>query len=167
MAGDDAIDMLERLKVRYESRALAAGLNLHVQRPANVIKLKVHWDAGRIEQLMANLLENSLRYTHAPGQILIRLEFEDHLIRLVVEDSAPGVSDSHLPQLFEPLYRVDAARSNESGGSGLGLAICQVIANAHGGQLTAAASGLGGLSLRLELPRMSVAMQTELTGATS
>ena len=167
MAGDDAIDMLERLKVRFESRALAAGLSLHVQWPANVIELKVHWDAGRIEQLMANLLENSLRYTHAPGQILVRLEFDEHLIRLVVEDSAPGVSDNHLPLLFEPLYRVDAARSNESGGSGLGLAICQVIAKAHGGHLTAAASGLGGLSLRLELPRMSGVIQTELTGATT
>jgi two-component system sensor histidine kinase BaeS len=167
MAGDDAIDMLERLKVRFESRALAAGLSLHVQWPANVIELKVHWDAGRIEQLMANLLENSLRYTHAPGQILVRLEFDEHLIRLVVEDSAPGVSDNHLPLLFEPLYRVDAARSNESGGSGLGLAICQVIAYAHEGHLTAAASGLGGLSLRLELPRMSGVIQTELTGATT
>jgi two-component system sensor histidine kinase BaeS len=167
MAGDDAIDMLERLKVRFESRTLAAGLNLHVQWPANVIELKVQWDAGRIEQLMANLLENSLRYTHAPGQILVRLEFDEHLIRLVVEDSAPGVSDSHLPQLFEPLYRVDTARSNESGGSGLGLAICQVIAYAHEGHLTAAASGLGGLSLRLELPQMSGEIQTELTGATT
>jgi two-component system sensor histidine kinase BaeS len=116
---------------------------------------------------MANLLENSLRYTQAPGQILVRLEFDEHLIRLVVEDSAPGVSDSHLPQLFEPLYRVDAARSNESGGSGLGLAICQVIAYAHEGHLTAAASGLGGLSLRLELPQMSGEIQTELTGATT
>lgn len=167
MAGDDAIAMLERLKVRFESRALAAGLNLHVQWPANVIELKVHWDAGRIEQLMANLLENSLRYTHAPGQILVRLEFDEHLIRLVVEDSAPGVSDNHLPLLFEPLYRVDAARSNESGGSGLGLAICQVIAKAHGGHLTAAASGLGGLSLVLELPRMSGVIKTDLTGATT
>jgi two-component system sensor histidine kinase BaeS len=62
---------------------------------------------------------------------------------------------------------VDAARSNESGGSGLGLAICQVIAYAHEGHLTAAASGLGGLSLRLELPRMSGVIQTELTGATT
>ena len=159
--------MLERLKVRFESRALAAGLNLHVQWPAHVIELRVHWDAGRIEQLMANLLENSLRYTHAPGQILVRLEFDEHIVRLVVEDSAPGVSDSHLPLLFEPLYRVDAARSYESGGSGLGLAICQVIANAHGGHMTVAGSGLGGLSLRLELPRMSEVMETELTGGTT
>jgi two-component system sensor histidine kinase BaeS len=163
MASDDAVAMVQRLQGRYESRARAAGLSLLVQWPANVAVLNVHWDAGRIEQLMANLLENSLCYTHAPGQVVVRLELDDNRIRLVVEDSAPGVSDDQLPQLFEPLYRGDAARGNRSGGSGLGLAICQVIAEAHGGQLTVSASGLGGLTLTLQLPRTSDVMQAPLT----
>lgn len=165
MAGDDAVAMLQRLQGRYESRARAAGLSLRVQWPAHLAMLNVHWDTGRMEQLMANLLENSLHYTHAPGQVLVRLELDDHRIRLVVEDSAPGVSEGQLPQLFEPLYRGDAARDNRSGGSGLGLAICQVIAEAHGGQLTASASGLGGLALTLELPRTSDVLQAALTGS--
>lgn len=165
MASDDAMVMLQRLQARYESRARTAGLSLRVQWPANLDILNVHWDTGRIEQLMANLLENSLRYTHAPGQVLVRLELDDHRIRLVVEDSAPGVSDGQLLQLFEPLYRGDEAREKRSGGSGLGLAICQVIAEAHGGQLTASTSGLGGLALTLELPRTSDVLQVALTGS--
>lgn len=165
MAADDAVAMLQRLQARYESRARTAGLSLRVQWPAYLAMLNVYWDTGRMEQLMANLLENSLRYTHAPGQVLVRLELDDHRIRLVVEDSAPGVSEGQLPQLFEPLYRGDAARDNRSGGSGLGLAICQVIAEAHGGQLTASASGLGGLALTLELPRTSDVLHAALTGS--
>jgi two-component system sensor histidine kinase BaeS len=72
---------------------------------------------------------------------------------LVVEDSAPGVPAEQLPQLFEPLHRGDAARNASTGGSGLGLAICQVIAKAHGGELNASASELGGLRLTLDLPQ--------------
>ena len=56
------------------------------------------------------------------------------------------------PQLFEPLYRGDAARARLHGGSGLGLAICEAIARAHGGQLRASASTLGGLLITVTLP---------------
>jgi two-component system sensor histidine kinase BaeS len=114
--------------------------------------LRVQWDAGRIEQLLANLIENSLRYTTAPGQVLLRLQHTGGRVCMVVEDSAPGVPGGQMAQLFEPLYRGDLARNGGAGGSGLGLAICQVIAKAHGGQLVASASALGGLCLTLDLP---------------
>ena len=102
---------------------------------------------------MANLLGNSLRYTQTPGQVKVLLQRASNGVRVVVEDSAPGVTAEQLSQLFEPLYRGDAARSGGSGGSGLGLAICQVIAKAHGGHLTASASALGGLLMTLDLPQ--------------
>jgi two-component system sensor histidine kinase BaeS len=170
LADDDAVDLMRRLHGRYEERARAAGLSLRLQLPANVATmnaleaLRVKWDAGRIEQLMANLLENSLRYTHSPGQVQLRLECFDTRLRLVVEDSAPGVSDEQLSQVFERMYRGDTARSGSSGGSGLGLAICQVIAKAHGGQLTASASSLGGLTLTLELPQAPVEQEAATAG---
>ena len=77
-------------------------------------------------------------------------------LTLHVQDVAPGVAASHLPHLFEPLYRVDAARSRSNGGSGLGLAICDAIARAHGGQMQASPSALGGLCIRLTLPLLPV-----------
>jgi two-component system sensor histidine kinase BaeS len=108
---------------------------------------------GRYLELLANLLENALRYTSAPGQVRMRLAKVGIRVRVVVEDSAPGVPAEQLSQVFEPLFRGDAARSGGAGGSGLGLSICQVIAKAHGGQLVASASALGGLCVTLDLPQ--------------
>ena len=153
MSDDDAVEMVQHLYSRHEGRARAAGLSLHLQLPDDAQALSVWWDAGRIEQLLANLLENSLRYTQTPGQVKLLLQRANNGVRMVVEDSAPGVPAEQLSQLFEPLYRGDAARSGGSGGSGLGLAICQVIVKAHGGHLTASASALGGLRMTLDLPQ--------------
>ena len=69
-----------------------------------------------------------------------------------MEDSAPGVPDDALPQLFDHLYRVDSSRNRRTGGAGLGLAICLRIAQAHGGTLNAAHSPLGGVQIILTLP---------------
>ena len=153
ISNDDAVEMIQNLHSRYEARASAAGLKMSLARPDDALALSVRWDAGRIEQLLANLLENSLRYTQAPGEVQVLLQRTVDGVRVVVEDSAPGVPVEQLSQLFEPLYRGDAARSAGSDGSGLGLAICQVIAKAHGGKLVASASALGGLRLTLDLPQ--------------
>jgi two-component system sensor histidine kinase BaeS len=159
MADDDAVVMMQRLLGRFEGRARAAGLSLSLDLRGDMKSLSVQWDAGRIEQLLDNLLENSLRYTLAPGQVQVRLARVDTRLHVVVEDSAPGVPAEQLSQLFEPLYRGDAARHGGSGGSGLGLTICEVIAKAHGGQLVASASVLGGLRLTLDLPQPPGARQ--------
>lgn len=153
MDDDDAVAMMQRLQGRYQERARSAGLGLYLDLPVDVPVLSVQWDAGRIEQLLANLLENALRYTSAPGQVRMRLAKVGIRVRVVVEDSAPGVPAEQLSQVFEPLFRGDAARSGGAGGSGLGLSICQVIAKAHGGQLVASASALGGLCVTLDLPQ--------------
>ena len=117
----------------------------------------VRWDVARIEQLLANVLTNALRYTDAPGQVRVMLEAVGEHLQATVEDSAPGVPPEHLEALFAPLYRLDAARSRVSGGSGLGLAVSEAIARAHGGTIVAAPSSLGGLAIRVALPRMAVA----------
>ena len=114
----DAPDLLRRVVQRFEGRASAAGLRLDLQLSDPLAALAVHWDASRIEQLLANLMENSLRYTDAPGQVLIGLQQAHARVIVVVEDSSPGVADAQLRHLFEPLYRSDAARARQQGGSG-------------------------------------------------
>jgi two-component system sensor histidine kinase BaeS len=136
---------------RMEPRVLAAGLRLDVD--AGHAPQRAHWDTQRIGQLLSNLLENSLRYTDAPGRISLQLRAAglDHTV-LTVDDSAPGVPAADQARLFEPLYRADASRSRRLGGSGLGLAICRAIASSHGGRIEAGASPLGGLRVVVTLP---------------
>jgi two-component system sensor histidine kinase BaeS len=150
LADIDAVELVRDTVRRFESRALATGLTLTCD--AMPPHLAVLWDPARIEQLLSNLLENSLRYTDVPGLIEVALTTEGDQVQLSVSDSAPGAAASDLSRLFEPLYRADEARGRHNGGSGLGLAICVAIAQAHGGRMAAQPATLGGLLITLVLP---------------
>lgn len=109
-------------------------------------------DGERLAQLFANLLQNSTRYTDAPGTIAVRVRSSGEKVLVDWEDSAPGIPEAELPRLTERLYRVEGSRSRNGGGSGLGLAIVAALVQAHGGTLAASASSLGGLRMQLEFP---------------
>jgi len=147
----DAVELARQSVVRLQVRAAAKGLTLSVE-TGSLATLPACWDRTRIEQLLANVLENSLRYTDSPGRIVLALKRQGQRICIDIDDSAPGVPEASLPRLFEPLYRVDSARSRHQGGSGLGLAICNAIVCSHGGRIDATLSTLGGLHLHIELP---------------
>ena len=112
----------------------------------------VHADAKRIAQLFRNLLVNSLNHTDTGGRVEIQATLQADQLIVDLQDTAPGVPDAALEQLFERFYRVEGSRSRASGGAGLGLAICRNIVAAHEGRLSAQHSPLGGLWIRLELP---------------
>ena len=150
-AAGDAHASLARMARRFETRAAQLGLSLSIQPGARA--MLAQWDFGRIEQLLSNLLENSLRYTHAPGQVHVHWRSLDDALELTVADSAPGVPAAQLGQLFDPLFRVDSARTRTGQhGSGLGLSIVRAIVEAHHGTVTASASRLGGLTIQISLP---------------
>lgn len=149
----DATRIMQEAVRRFQARAEARGLTLvMIGATAGASVLDVVWDPARMAQLLGNLLENSLRYTDAPGRIEVGLSCSGGQVVLTVDDSAPGAAETDLPRLFEPLYRADAARSRHNGGSGLGLAICVAIAQAHGGSMAARASAQGGLLVVVTLP---------------
>lgn len=148
----DAVALVKRVYNRYESRSALMQLSLRL--PADLPpRLDVRWDEGRIEQVLVNLLDNSLRYTDAPGSIGIGLSADSRRVTLWVEDSAPGVAADDIARVFDPLFRADPARGRDSGGSGLGLAICAAIVTAHDGSISARPSSLGGMHITLMLPR--------------
>ncbi len=132
---------------------LPGPLGLSMQIDADQQSVNATWDFGRIGQLLSNLLENSLRYTQAPGQIRVHWRADSTALTLTVEDSAPGVAPALMPKLFEPLFRVDAARTRTGQhGSGLGLSIVQAIVRAHRGSVAASNSPQGGVAITVQLP---------------
>ncbi len=147
----DAVQLMRRVHQRFERRASALGISLEIRTPAEGA-VPVYWDSQRMEQVLSNLLDNSLCYTDAPGRIRLTLRQQQERVWLLVDDSEPGVPAADLGRLFDPLYRSDAARGRHRGGSGLGLAICAALVRAHVGRITAAASELGGLSILVDMP---------------
>ena len=146
----DATKLVCSVGERFGAALQEAGLTLELAcDPATAVP--VLWDAGRMDQLMANLITNSIRYTDAPGRVRVGLDAVEGRAVLTVEDSAPGVPTDHLTELFEPLHRLEEARDRVSGGSGLGLSVARAIVRAHGGRIEAAPSDLGGLRIIITL----------------
>jgi signal transduction histidine kinase len=137
---------------RFAARAAEQGVTIAVEGAAGLPRAAV--DRLRIGQVVANLLGNALRHTPRGGAIAVRLDQPaDGRLRLAVEDSGPGIPEAERAKVFERYYRVDRARAAAEGGRGLGLAIAAGIAKAHGGTMSAAASGtLGGAKVVMELP---------------
>jgi two-component system, OmpR family, phosphate regulon sensor histidine kinase PhoR len=94
-------------------------------------------DREAIHQIFSNLIENSLKYAAAGKRVVLGAREVSGAVEFYVRDFGPGISSEHLPRLFERFYRVDKARSRESGGTGLGLAIAKHIVLAHRGTIRA------------------------------
>lgn len=109
-------------------------------------------DPDRLYQLFSNLLDNSLKYTDAGGELSVRLERRTGAAVVEFADSAPGVTPEELERLFDRLYRVESSRNRALGGAGLGLTICKNIIAAHEGSISALPSPKGGVLIRIELP---------------
>ena len=114
--------------------------------------INISGDAGRISQLVRNLVNNTLRYTDSPGKLQVTAHRSEKNIHITFDDSAPGVPEASFAHLFERLYRVDPSRNRNTGGAGLGLAISSNIVDAHQGSITASASPLGGLRFEITFP---------------
>ncbi|WPL11700.1 MULTISPECIES: ATP-binding protein [Thiorhodovibrio] len=111
--------------------------------------LQMDGDAGRLRQVLDNLLSNSLRYTDAGGFIRIIAARAGGDILISIADTPPGVDPAALERLFDRFYRVEASRSRAKGGAGLGLAICRSIVEAHRGRISARPADCGGLEIQI------------------
>lgn len=124
------------------------GITVHAALEPAVARM----DVRRMEQLMRNLMLNSMTYTNTPGRIEVRLIAHEQEITLSICDSAPGVQDEEYALLFESLYRTPYSRNKRASGAGLGLAICKKIVEAHKGTILATLSPLGGLCVTVTIP---------------
>lgn len=143
--------LLKTCIAHYEVKAQSAGLTLEdgIDKTLNT---QVLADANRIQQLLSNLLENSVRYTDAGGIIRLTLTTNETQASITIDDSAPGIPPGQEDKIFDRLYRIENSRSRDTGGAGLGLAICKNIVSAHQGTINASPSPLGGVRILITLP---------------
>ena len=108
-------------------------------------------DRERVLQVMMNIVSNSIKYTPNGGHILVSAGREGDRVWMQVDDDGIGIPPKDRPRLFERFYRVDKARSRQSGGTGLGLSIAKEIVDRHEGVLELVDREGPGLSMRMEL----------------
>jgi two-component system phosphate regulon sensor histidine kinase PhoR len=112
----------------------------------------VRADREAIHQVFSNLIDNAMKYGRSGARIELGAQAAQRGIEFYVRDFGAGISSEHLTRLFERFYRVDKARSRESGGTGLGLAIAKHIVRAHGGSISAESELTRGSTFLFTLP---------------
>src|SRR5262245_39848960 len=150
----EAVDVAEVAREAVDAfgeRVRARGLKVD----ADLAPAKVFADGDRLGQAFRNLLENSVRYTDSGGVLRIGVRRDAGRAVVEFEDSAPGVPAEAMPHLFERFFRAEGSRNRAHGGAGLGLAIVRSIVEAHGGQIVARASALGGLTVTIAFPELA------------
>jgi signal transduction histidine kinase len=137
----------------HRAAAAAAGLSVETD-DSTVAGQDVYVSAEPADVAVAldNLLANAVAYTERGGAT-VRIEADDIEVRIAVADTGVGVPAEHLPRLFERFYRVDGARSRDSGGTGLGLALVKHVAERSGGSVEIDSTLGTGTTVTLRLPR--------------
>lgn len=134
-----AASLVEEAEESLKEQARTRGMNLRI---VETTEERVQADRDTIHQVFANLIDNAIKYAPGGSEVQLGARVEGGVVEFFVRDFGQGIPSEHLPRLFERFYRVDKARSRESGGTGLGLAIVKHIVRKHGGTV-AASSELG------------------------
>ena len=150
----DFSKLTREVALEMEPLASAKRQDLRVEAPD---ELPLRGDEAALETLIRNLLDNAIRYTDAGGHITVRVLEADEkgrqrFVRLSVQDDGPGIPVVDQARIFERFYRVDKARSRETGGTGLGLSIVKHVAESHGGDVAVQSTLSVGSTFTVTLP---------------
>ncbi|MFC4556656.1 two-component system histidine kinase PnpS [Virgibacillus kekensis] len=127
------------------------GISLTVEMDNNI---SLRADKERIKQIVINLLTNAVNYTPENGDVKLTVTDKDENIHIEVSDTGIGISQEAIPRIFERFYRVDKARSRNTGGTGLGLAIVKHIVEVHDGRITVESESNKGSTFHVYLPKI-------------
>ncbi len=133
-----------------QENARSAGLELSI---TGVPDIEVLADSYAVHQVFANLVSNALRYAQSGKKVVLGATDQPGAVEFFVQDFGPGIASEHLPRIFERFYRVDKARSRETGGTGLGLAIVKHIVLNHGGAVRVESAVGHGSTFFFALPK--------------
>ncbi len=150
------LELLNDAEESFREIARSQGIELQIIDSPNGNSLdslpRVLADREAIHQVFSNLIDNAMKYGRSGSRVELGARPAKHGVEFYVRDYGAGISSEHLPRLFERFYRVDKARSRESGGTGLGLAIAKHIMLAHSGSIHAESELAHGSTFLFTLP---------------
>jgi signal transduction histidine kinase len=134
-----ALGGVERLRLHFEEKGLQVATEIA---PALPLVLA---DSDQALQILVNLLTNALRYTPAPGQVILSVSrlASTNEVAFRLTDTGVGIAAEHIPHLFERFFRIDRAGNRKLGGSGIGLPVAKALVEAMGGRIWAESAGPG------------------------
>jgi PAS domain S-box-containing protein len=138
----------ENFRVTAEAKGLVFTTHLTGERPMTVLG-----DAGRLHQVVTNLLANAIKFTPADGSVTVGLERDGDRARITVADTGRGIAPELVARVFERFTQADSSTTRSHGGLGLGLTIVRHLVERHGGRVEAASAGMGcGATFTVSLP---------------
>jgi signal transduction histidine kinase len=146
----DPGEVIEKAVTATQPLAAEKEVNLKSALPADLPAIEA--DPERLGQVLRNLLSNAITHTPAGGRVDVEARRRSGEIEVCVRDTGPGISEEHLPHIFERFYRADQSRRRSTGGAGLGLAIVKELVEMHGGHVRAESTPGHGASFFITLP---------------
>lgn len=146
----DLVSLIHRI-TRTLSKSISEK-SLEVTLPLSTEEVIIEGDSDRLNQILLNLTANSINYTSEGGKIDISMEVTEDNVHIYISDTGIGIPEESVPRVFERFYRVDKARSRNSGGTGLGLAIVKHLVDSHQGDIEVSSIEGEGTTFKVTFP---------------
>ena len=149
---DDVVELAAVVQAAISrGRVADQGRGIRVE-AIDAADVRVRADGRQLVSALGNLVENAVKYSDDRGTVQVRTRVDDHFVEVMVADHGVGIPERDLDRIFERFYRVDKARSRETGGTGLGLAIVNHVATNHGGDVLVSSNEGEGSTFVFRLP---------------
>lgn len=142
-------DLIKDIKNDYALELEYKNINFSIN--CNCTNMYITIDVAKIKRVIANIIQNSIRYISTNGKIILNIDFEENNFIFTISDNGKGVPEEIAKKIFDPLFTTDNSRKI----SGLGLSICKEFVNLHHGSIKAANNDLGGLTIKFTIPNNS------------
>ncbi|KAA3655434.1 MAG: sensor histidine kinase [Chloroflexi bacterium] len=147
-------ELLADVQTSFSGQAEAASIDLRLATNGDVSKMHIMGDMDRLDQVLSNLVANSLQHTPPDGSITLKAKLVDDSVQIQVQDTGKGIAADNLPFIFDRFWRGDKVRTHHEGtGSGLGLAITKQLVVAHNGRISVTSTPDEGTTFTISLPQ--------------